>query len=196
MVIIMTFGGTRVVLGACVAVIEAGHILLTQREDFEAWCLPGGHVENGESAAQAAVREVREETGLEVELTSLVGIYFRSAGWVEGSMHVISFAARPVGGTLHPQPGEVLEARYFHADTLPKPLFWGQRQRIRDALSGVAGSRVWSQYRPWPFAAGLKRQDIYSLRDQSGLSRQAYYMQHFPAESEIDTLEVGENPLV
>jgi ADP-ribose pyrophosphatase YjhB (NUDIX family) len=55
-------------LGVNVAVIEDGRVLLTQREDFPVWCLPGGGVDPGESLAQAAVREVREETGLEVEL--------------------------------------------------------------------------------------------------------------------------------
>jgi ADP-ribose pyrophosphatase YjhB (NUDIX family) len=64
-------------LGVNVAVIEDGRVLLTQREDFEVWCLPGGQVESGESLAQAAVREVREETGLHIELLRLVGIYSR-----------------------------------------------------------------------------------------------------------------------
>ncbi len=62
-------------LGASVAIIQAGQILLIQREDFEVWGLPGGQVEAGESIAQAAMREARAETGLDVELTRLVGIY-------------------------------------------------------------------------------------------------------------------------
>ncbi len=62
-------------LGVTVAVIDEDRILLTKREDFEVWCLPGGGVDPGESVAQAAIREAREETGLEVQLTRLVGIY-------------------------------------------------------------------------------------------------------------------------
>ncbi|SRR6266704_1975788 len=71
---------------AKVVVIDAGRILLVQREDFKTWGLPGGHVEDGESVAQAAVREVLEETGFEVELTRLVGIYIRPR-WPEDNHH-------------------------------------------------------------------------------------------------------------
>ena len=53
-----------------VAVIHENQILLTKRGDFEIWCLPSGGVEEGESVAQAAIRETKEETGLDVELKS------------------------------------------------------------------------------------------------------------------------------
>lgn len=46
-------------VGVNVAVIHNGQLLLTKREDFEVWCMPGGHVDAGESVAQAALREVR-----------------------------------------------------------------------------------------------------------------------------------------
>ena len=62
------------VLAVIVAIIEDGKILLTKREDVEVWCLPGGGVEDGESVAEAGIREAKEETGLDVELTSLVGV--------------------------------------------------------------------------------------------------------------------------
>ena len=50
-------------------------VLLTRREDNGRWCLPGGGMDPGESAAEACIREVLEETGLEVRVTKLVGIY-------------------------------------------------------------------------------------------------------------------------
>ncbi|MDE0824793.1 MAG: NUDIX domain-containing protein [Dehalococcoidia bacterium] len=50
-------------------------ILLTRREDNGRWCLPGGGMDAGESAKEACVREMLEETGLEVRVTKLIGIY-------------------------------------------------------------------------------------------------------------------------
>ena len=69
--------------GVNIAILKDGKILLTKREDFEVWCLPGGIVEPGESVVEAAVREAREETGLEVGLTRLVEIYSRP-NWRDG----------------------------------------------------------------------------------------------------------------
>jgi ADP-ribose pyrophosphatase YjhB (NUDIX family) len=58
-----------------VVVNDAGEILLIRRSDNDNWALPGGAIDIGESLAQAAVRETREETGIECEITGLVGIY-------------------------------------------------------------------------------------------------------------------------
>jgi len=180
-------------IGVCVAIIGSGQILLTKREDFEVWCLPGGHTEDGESLAQAALREALEETGLKVELTRLVGVYSRPK-WDNGSQHIIVFAARPIGGALKPQEGEVLEARYFDPNELPETIVLGHRQRITDALNGVGGSVVWSHDTPWPFEQGLKREELYALRDRSGLSRQEFYLKFFGHSSpDDDKLEVDGN---
>ena len=62
----------------CSAVIfdeKREKVLLTQRTDNRRWCLPGGHMESGESAAEACEREVWEETGLKVRATRLLGVY-------------------------------------------------------------------------------------------------------------------------
>ena len=50
-------------------------VLLTKRADNGRWCLPGGHMESGESAAEACEREVLEETGLKVRVKRLIGVY-------------------------------------------------------------------------------------------------------------------------
>jgi 8-oxo-dGTP pyrophosphatase MutT (NUDIX family) len=54
---------------------DAGEVLMIRRSDNGNWALPGGAIDLGESVAQAGVRETREETGIECEITGLVGIY-------------------------------------------------------------------------------------------------------------------------
>ncbi|MBE1876608.1 NUDIX hydrolase [Myceligenerans pegani] len=54
---------------------ESGRVLLIHRTDNDLWSIPGGAMEPGESVRQAAVRETREETGYDVDVTGLVGVY-------------------------------------------------------------------------------------------------------------------------
>ena len=49
--------------GVNVAVLDGGRVLVPQRSDLPVWCLPGGFIDDGESVATAAIREVHEETG-------------------------------------------------------------------------------------------------------------------------------------
>ncbi len=121
-----------------IAIIEAGKVLLIKRRDFAVWALPGGGIDAGESAAEAAVREAQEETGLEVELLHLVGVYSRPA-WCQGGDHDLLFAARPVGGELVREGDETLDASFFAPDALPEPLVYWYPQRIADVLAGMRG---------------------------------------------------------
>jgi ADP-ribose pyrophosphatase YjhB (NUDIX family) len=163
------------VLGVNTAIIEGGKVLLTLREDFEVWCLPGGSVDAGESVAEAAVRETLEETGLQVTLTGMVGIYSRPA-WLNGGIHVVLFSARVTGGVLKPQPAEVLEARFFGLDELPNAMLFGHEQRIRDAASGRRGL-AWRQEAEWPHPAGMTRAELYQACTDSGLDKAEFYRQ-------------------
>jgi ADP-ribose pyrophosphatase YjhB (NUDIX family) len=117
-----------------VAVIENDQILLTKRDDFEIWCLPSGGVKEGESVAQAAIRETKEETGLDVLLKALVGIY--SLIGAIPDTHAVLFRAEPVGGTIQTQPGETIDVRYFPLDEIPEDLSFGHRKRIEDTVMG------------------------------------------------------------
>ena len=56
-----------------VVINAAGEVLLIRRSDNDNWALPGGAIDLGESMVQAAVRETREETGIDCEVTGLVG---------------------------------------------------------------------------------------------------------------------------
>lgn len=92
-----------------VVVNEAGEILLIQRTDNGNWAVPGGAMDLGESIAEAAVRETREETGIECELSGLVGIYtnphhvieYTSDGEVRQEFSIV-FTARPIRGEPTP----------------------------------------------------------------------------------------------
>lgn len=162
-------------LGANAVILDGNRILLLQREDFHIWCLPGGLLELGESAADGVIREVHEETGIHIELVRLVGVYSRPY-WIAGAGHVLTFLARPVGGALQHQPDEALDARYFDVGALPDVLLWGHRCQIADALSGVGGSAVRSSGQSLPVDWSItSRWDLYERRDKSGLPRDEFY---------------------
>ncbi len=177
------------VLGAIVAVIEDGKVLLTRREDFEVWCLPGGGVEEGESLAEAAIREAKEETGLDVELTRLVGVYSRIGG-MDRDVHGVLFTARPVGGALMLQPGETIEIRYFPFEEIPDDLLFGHKKRIQDAIHEVSGVAV-RQELILPMESKPSRQELYDMRDQSGMQRKQFYQDRMGRAVINETVEVG-----
>lgn len=171
-------------LGVNIALIQGGKILLTKREDFEVWCLPGGHVDSHESLAQAAVREMVEETGLQVRLTALIGLYSRP-NWRKGEYHIAYFLAALVGGELKPDPHEVLALEWFEPDALP-PMMVGHRQRALDAFAGVGGL-VCTESTAWPLDDSVSRPQLYAMRDASGQARADFYTSHFhEGESHLD----------
>lgn len=109
--------------GAGVLVEIDGGLVLIQRgeEPFRGWwALPAGYIEADESVEQAAVRECREETGLEVELVELFGVDSFPEGPVESGI-IIFYRARPVGGTL--QAGDDAQnVGIFRPDEIPEQL--------------------------------------------------------------------------
>jgi ADP-ribose pyrophosphatase YjhB (NUDIX family)/ribosomal protein S18 acetylase RimI-like enzyme len=92
------------------------------------WALPAGYIEADESVEQAAVRECREETGLQVELLELFGVYSFPEGPVQSGI-IIFFRARPVGGTL--QAGDdAEEVDVFPPDELPKDVAFRTHREV------------------------------------------------------------------
>jgi len=69
---------------------ERGEILLMERSDGSGWCLPCGFVEPGESPAEGIIRETREETGLEIRIVRLVGIFTRKPSEKYGPYTILS----------------------------------------------------------------------------------------------------------
>lgn len=175
-------------LAAIVAIIDNGKVLLTKREDFEVWCLPGGGVEDGESLAEAAIREAKEETGMDVELTRLVGVYSRIGGmW--NDVHAVLFAARPVGGELCLQPGETVEVKYFPFDEIPEDVLFGHRKRIEDAINEVKGIAV-RQELNLSEAKKPTRKELYEMRDHSRLARKQFYLERIARAQIKEIVEV------
>jgi ADP-ribose pyrophosphatase YjhB (NUDIX family) len=175
-------------LAVNIAVIHKGQVLLTKREDFEIWCLPGGQVEEGESLAQAAIRETKEETGLDVELTRLVGVYSRLGGFPD--VHAVLYAARPIDGEIRLQPGETVDVRYFPVDDLPVEIMFGQKQRILDAAQGLSGVSLRQELHVSP----LTRRELYDERDRSGLPRQEFYQQRMGQAGFDEIVELAGHP--
>jgi 8-oxo-dGTP pyrophosphatase MutT (NUDIX family) len=134
------------VVPAAVAVVarEDGAVLLIRRTDNGSWALPGGAVEMNESVADAAIRETFEETGIQVEVTGLMGVYsdprhvihFTSNDEVRREFSVV-LTARPVGGepTLSAESSEV---RWVSpADLGGYPMGRAMRKRVDDYLNGT-----------------------------------------------------------
>jgi len=129
---------------ACAAIFdESGRVCLILRKDNRHWAIPGGAIEDNETAAAAAVREVKEETGLEVKVLRLVGVYSNpretAITYPDGTTRIwvsILFECALVGGTEKPQPDEVLKIEWHGPDQLPDPMLPGHIVRVRDAVLG------------------------------------------------------------
>jgi len=84
---------------------EAGEILLQKRRDTGQWALPGGAQEIGETPTQCAIRECKEETGIDAEVTGLLGVYSDPAHIIEytdGEIrqeYEVTLIGRPIGGS-------------------------------------------------------------------------------------------------
>src|SRR4051794_7013510 len=120
-----------------------GRLLVIRRSDNDNWALPGGAMDCGETITQAAVRETKEETGIDCEIVGLVGIYtnpghvilYTSDGEVRQECSIV-FAARAVGGEPTPS-SESLDVRWVApvelADFAMHP---SMRQRVAHYLEG------------------------------------------------------------
>ncbi|MFF3147168.1 NUDIX hydrolase [Streptomyces sp. NPDC057927] len=125
-----------------VVVDDSGRILLQRRSDNGMWALPGGAMNIGESLPDCAVRETREETGYDVEITGIVGTYTNPRhvfAYDDGEVRQefsICFLARPVAGQLAVSE-ESTDVRWFlseEADALP--MLPSIRKRVNDWRDG------------------------------------------------------------
>jgi 8-oxo-dGTP diphosphatase len=114
---------------------EQNRVVLVRRAiepGYGKWVFPGGYVDRGEEVQAAAVREAREETGLDVRLDRLINIY-SYAGRVPV---IVVYAATMIGGCLGCDD-EGLEARFFEPDTIPwrELAFRSTHEALREFLT-------------------------------------------------------------
>ena len=133
-----------VVAVTAVVLDEAGRVLMIQRTDNDLWAIPGGAQEIGETSTEAAIREVREETGLDVEVTGLVGIYSdprHVIAYDDGEIRQefsICFRARSIGGQLTPS-SESKQVHWVEPDHLADlTIHPSVRFRIEHGLQGCS----------------------------------------------------------
>lgn len=130
---VLLFVGTR-----CVLRDAAGRVLLIRRSDNGHWALPAGALELGESVAQGAAREVREETGLTVHRLTPYALYtgprYTSTNqWGHTyQLHSTAFRADEWSGDLVTVTDETTDARFFAPGALPEPISASVPEAIAD----------------------------------------------------------------
>ena len=123
---------------------DKGRILLIRNADVDSWAPPGGSIEPDESPKDAAVREMREETGLLVEPVRIIGVYggpqYRVVypnGDVASYVATV-FECKVVSGEMAPDHEESLDVRYFSEAELDSMQIWpAARMVLRDAFNQV-----------------------------------------------------------
>jgi len=110
---------------------DADQILLVQRADSGVWLYPTGWADIGYSPSEVAVKEVREETGIEIEVMRMIGVLDGlRLGFTRIPMYLLLFHCRAIGGDLQAHPLECADVGWFAEDALPWPLAgfprWGE----------------------------------------------------------------------
>jgi 8-oxo-dGTP diphosphatase len=122
---------TQFTLGAFAVIVDAQQrVLISHRRDMDAWNLPGGGVESGETPVEAVIREVTEETGLEVTVDRLAGVYTN----LRRDDLVFTFVCHVTGGSLQ-LTEESSDHRYCTLAEMPRNITPKNIERIREALN-------------------------------------------------------------
>lgn len=134
---------------AAVALFDSGgNILLLRRKDNDKWTMPGGTLDFGESLTDCAVREVREETGLQIRITGLIGTYTDphiliaySDGEVRQEFTLV-YAAEIEAGSLKIDDESKEVAWVPLSSSIDLPLAESQRRRLKDVVEYQNGRKT------------------------------------------------------
>jgi ADP-ribose pyrophosphatase YjhB (NUDIX family) len=125
----------KVAVGTIIEMSEGGIVLVRRAIDpgYGKWVFPGGYVDRGEQVHTAAIREAREECGLEIELERLVNVY----SYPGRAPIILVYSARVIGGALCTDD-EGLEVRVFDPTDIPWDdlAFRSTRQALHDYITG------------------------------------------------------------
>ena len=125
---------------------EAGELLLTQRADSGIWLYPVGWADVGYSPSEVAVKEVYEETGIEVEPVSLIAVLDGlRLGFARHPLYTLLFHCRVIGGELKGHPLETRQVGFYPRTALPQPLA-GQHRWAELAFRAIDGEMFPSDF--------------------------------------------------
>lgn len=131
-------------LGVRVMVIDADRrVLLVRHSYLPGWYLPGGGVDAGETLPEAAIRELREETGFRAETAQLVGVYHNVR--TSSRDHVALYRIDLFQGAVEAfKPNaEIREIAFFAVGDLPADVTGATRRRIDEVFAGTAATAHW-----------------------------------------------------
>lgn len=152
----------KVAVGAVVG-DDQGRILLVQRSDSLRWLYPTGWADIGYSPAEVAVKEVREEAGIECEPVQILGVLDGiRMGFTQIPLYSILFHCRATGGELRGHPLETADVGWFHRDALPADTIGAERwaSSAFAAIDGAIGPATFDEPRHPVWRGALEGEDL------------------------------------
>lgn len=129
-----------------------GIVIIKRRNEPHGYALPGGFIDEGEQAEAAAIREMKEETSLDVELLGLLGVYSNPER--DPRQHTLSvvFVGKPKDAQALAAGDDAATAAYYPLDKLPGPIVFDHAKIIADFRQYLAGKRSLAPIEPLPTA--------------------------------------------